>query len=43
MTRRTKVACKTEQMIDASLKLWLTLTHPDIFRADQAKFTSIFM
>jgi insertion element IS1 protein InsB len=42
MTRRTKVVSKKEAMIDASIKLWLALTTPDIFRAYQRSFLSIF-
>lgn len=43
MTRRTKVVSKKEAMIDASIKLWLALTTPDIFRAYQRAFLSIFV
>ncbi|MGH8550097.1 MAG: transposase, partial [Methylococcales bacterium] len=35
MTRRTKVVSKKEAMIDASFKLWLALTTPDIFQGYQ--------
>ena len=42
MTRRTKVVTKAEHMIDASLKLWLALSTPQIFNQYQAVFSSIF-
>ena len=43
MTRRTKVVSKKVAMVDASIKLWLALTTPDIFHAYQYTFLSIFM
>jgi insertion element IS1 protein InsB len=42
MARRTKVVSKKEYMVDASLKLWRTLTEPLIFAKYQQKFLSIF-
>ncbi|MGH8477393.1 MAG: hypothetical protein ACRER2_16790, partial [Methylococcales bacterium] len=42
MTRRTKVVSKKEAMIDASLKLWLVLSTPDIFQGYRKTFLSIF-
>jgi insertion element IS1 protein InsB len=43
MTRRTKVVSKKVEMVDASIKLWLTLTTPDVFRDYQQTFLSIFI
>ena len=43
MTRRTKVVSKKVAMVDASIKLWLALTTPDIFHAYQYTFLSIFI
>lgn len=43
MTRRTKVVSKTEEMIDASLKLWCALTTPEVFQHHQKLFLSIFI
>jgi insertion element IS1 protein InsB len=42
MTRRTKIVTKAEHMIEASLKLWMTLTTPEHFNRYQAAFISIF-
>jgi insertion element IS1 protein InsB len=42
MTRRTKVVSKKEEMVDASMKLWNTLTDPEVFQVYQAIFLSIF-
>jgi insertion element IS1 protein InsB len=43
MTRRTKVVSKKVEMVDASIKLWLALTTPDVFRDYQQTFLSIFI
>jgi insertion element IS1 protein InsB len=43
MTRRTKVVFKKVEMVDASIKLWLALTTPDVFRDYQQTFLSIFI
>ena len=43
MTRRTKVVSKKVEMVDASIKLWLALTTPDVFRDYQQTFLSIFV
>ena len=42
MTRKTKVASKSADMLHASLKLWCPLNVPDIFEKYQALFLSIF-
>jgi insertion element IS1 protein InsB len=42
MTRRTKVVSHCETMLDASLKLWLSLTTPEIFAWYQKRALSIF-
>ena len=42
MTRRTKIVSKKEAMVDASIKLWLSLSDPNIFRQHQETFLSIF-
>jgi insertion element IS1 protein InsB len=43
MTRRTKVVSKKVAMVDASIKLWLALTTPEIFHNYQQTFLSIFV
>ncbi len=43
MTRRTKVVSKKEFMVNASIKLWLALTNPDIFTRYQALYLCTFM
>ena len=42
MTRRTKVVSKKEEMVNATMKLWLALTEPDMFSQYQLKFLCIF-
>lgn len=42
MTRRTKVVSKKVAMVDASIKLWMTLTTPEIFQDYRNTFISIF-
>jgi len=42
MTRRTKVVSRCEKMLDASLKLWVNLTTPEIFELYQGRALSIF-
>ncbi len=43
LTRRTKVVSKQELMVNASIKLWLALTNPDIFSRYQAQYLCTFM
>ncbi len=43
MTRRTKVVSKKEFMVNATLKLWVALTTPDIFPQYQKKYLCIFI
>jgi hypothetical protein len=42
MTRRTKVVSKKVAMVDASIKLWVALTTPEIFQNYRDTFISIF-
>ncbi len=42
MTRRTMVVSRKEQMVNASIALWLALTTPEIFAQYQAKYLCIF-
>ena len=42
MTRRTKVVSKKEEKIDMTMKLWISLTQPEIFEKFQKTFLSIF-
>jgi insertion element IS1 protein InsB len=42
MTRRTKVVSKKQEMVNNSIKLWVYLTQPEIFKQYQTKFLSIF-
>jgi insertion element IS1 protein InsB len=42
MTRRTKVVPHCEDMLDASLKLWVCLTQPEVFRGYQEIALSIY-
>jgi insertion element IS1 protein InsB len=42
MTRRNKVVSKKEEMADATMKLWCTLTQPETFAAFQRVALSIY-
>jgi len=42
MTRRTKVVSKQDHMINASMKLWCSLTNQETFQRYQSEFLSIF-
>jgi IS1 family transposase len=37
-TRRTKVVSKSPEMVDLTIRLWCSLTKPDIFRQWQKLF-----
>jgi len=41
-TRRTKVVSKSEVMVDLTIRLWLSLTKPEIFKRWQNQMLSIF-
>ena len=42
MTRRTKVVSHSPVMVDLSIRLWVAMTRPDIFRYWQAILLCIF-
>jgi IS1 family transposase len=41
-TRRTKVVSKSPVMVDLSIRLWCTLTKPEVFMRWQSQMMSIF-
>ena len=43
MTRKNKVVSKKEEMVNASMKLWLALQNQGIFSKYQKQFLSIFI
>jgi IS1 family transposase len=41
-TRRTKVVSKSKEMVDLTIRLWSSLTKPEVFAAWQEKFSYIY-
>jgi insertion element IS1 protein InsB len=41
-TRRSKVVSKSETMVDLTIRLWSSLTQPEVFSAWQEKYAYIY-
>jgi IS1 family transposase len=41
-TRRTKVVSRSKEMVDLTIRLWCSLTKPEVFAAWQEKFAYIY-
>jgi IS1 family transposase len=41
-TRRTKSVSKSQEMVDLTIRLWCSLTKPEVFAAWQEKFLYIY-